>query len=139
PAPVLSGVAASATMPELAAFSFTASATDPAAPAPPLPYSPLARAPAGSAIDPGTGAFTWTPSEAQGPGDYPITVRVTDNGSPPLNEAETIAIHVDEVNMSPLLSGVPALATIAELVAFSFTAGVSDADVPAQTLTFSVV
>ena len=32
-------------------------------------------------IDPARGAFTWTPTEAQGPGIYTVTVTVTD-GTP---------------------------------------------------------
>ncbi|HEY2955081.1 MAG TPA: putative Ig domain-containing protein, partial [Candidatus Eisenbacteria bacterium] len=137
-APVLSGVPASATIPEQAAYTFTASASDADLPAQALAFSLDAGAPEGATINPSTGAFSWTPSEAQGPGDYTITVRVTDGGSPPLSDVHALSIHVDEVNMSPVLSGVPALATIAELVAFSFTASASDADIPAQALTFSL-
>jgi hypothetical protein len=33
---------------------------------------------AGATIDGTTGAFSWTPTEAQGPGSYPFTVRVSD-------------------------------------------------------------
>jgi len=43
-------------------------------------------APAGVLIDPQTGALTWTPSEAQGPGQYQITVRVVDSGEPAFTE-----------------------------------------------------
>ena len=41
-----------------------------------------AGAPAGAAINAATGAFSWTPTEAQGPGVFPITIRATDNGTP---------------------------------------------------------
>ncbi|HEY3215594.1 MAG TPA: putative Ig domain-containing protein, partial [Candidatus Eisenbacteria bacterium] len=117
---------------EGALLSFTASATDANVPAQTLAFSLDGGAPAGASIDPSTGAFTWTPTEAQGPGDYPVTVRVTDNGSPPLDDSETISIHVDEVNAAPVLSGVPASASIPELVAYGFTASASDSDLPAQ-------
>jgi len=40
-------------------------------------------APPGAAIDPATGAFAWTPALADA-GPNPITVRVTDDGTPPL-------------------------------------------------------
>ena len=33
--------------------------------------------------------------EAQGPGTYPVTVRVTDNGLPPLSDAQTFTIVVN--------------------------------------------
>ena len=32
-------------------------------------------------------SVTWTPGEAQGPGDYTVTVRVTDNGTPALDDS----------------------------------------------------
>ena len=50
-------------------LSFTASATDPDLPAHTLTFS-LTGAPAGASIDPATGVFTWTPTEAQGPGTF---------------------------------------------------------------------
>src|SRR5205814_690459 len=68
-APVISGVPASATIPELAAYSFTATATDSDVPVQTLTFS-LVGAPAGAGIDATSGAFTWTPTEAQGPGSY---------------------------------------------------------------------
>ena len=71
------------TVDEGALLSFTATATDADLPANTLTFSLDAGAPAGASIDPATGLFTWTPSEAQGPGVYPVTVRVTDNGTPP--------------------------------------------------------
>ena len=50
-----------------------------------LTYS-LIGAPAGATIDPATGEFSWTPSEAQGPGVYTFTVSVTDDGTPVLSD-----------------------------------------------------
>jgi predicted secreted protein len=137
-APVLAAIG-NRTVSEETLLSFTASATEGDVPAQTLTYSLDAGAPAGASIDGSTGAFTWTPTEAQGPGDYPVTVRVTDNGSPALDDFETISIHVDEVNVVPALAGVPASATIPELVAYGFTATSNDVDLPAQTLTFSLV
>src|SRR5207247_5075552 len=51
-------------------------------------------APAGAVINPASGVFTWTPSAAQTPDTYTVTVRVTDSGTPPLSDAETITIFV---------------------------------------------
>jgi hypothetical protein len=50
---------------ELDTLEFTATATDIDEPAQTLTFS-LTGAPVGALIDPSTGEFTWTPSEAQG-------------------------------------------------------------------------
>jgi hypothetical protein len=134
-APVLSGVPSSATIPELAAYTFTASATDADLPAQTLTFS-LVGAPTGASVGGTTGAFSWTPTEAQGPGSYPFAVRVSDGTT---NTDASITLTVAEVNLAPVLSGVPATATIPTLALYTFTATATDADLPAQTLTFSLV
>jgi hypothetical protein len=134
-APSLTGVPPSATIAELAAYTFTASATDPDLPAQTLTFS-LVGAPGGATIDGSTGAFSWTPSEAQGPGSYPFTVRVSDGTA---NTDAAITLTVTEANQAPVLSGVPASATFPELSEYTFTASVTDADLPAQALAFSLV
>src|SRR5206468_12581726 len=96
----------------------------------------LVGAPAGAAIHASSGAFSWTPTEAEGPGTYPFTVRVSDGTA---NTDASISLTVTEVNAAPVLSGVPASATIPEAAAYTFTASASDPDVPAQALTFSLV
>ena len=138
-APVLANVPATATIPEEVAYSFTATATDHDIPANTLTFSLSAAAPAGSAIGASSGVFTWTPAENQGPGDYTFNVRVTDNGSPVLYDEKSITIHVNEVNVAPVLANVPATATIPEEVAYSFTATATDHDIPANILTFSLI
>jgi hypothetical protein len=62
-------------------FNFTPGVTDADGSVQSLTYS-LDTAPVGASIDSGTGLFSWTPTEAQGPGSHPVTIRVTDNGSP---------------------------------------------------------
>ncbi len=52
--------------------------------------------PAGATLDPVTGDFAWTPTAAQGPGVYPVTFTVTDDGSPNLDDSEAITITVTE-------------------------------------------
>ena len=91
--------------------------------------------PAGAAIGGSTGVFSWTPTEGQGPGTYKFKVSVSDGVT---STTQTIVLTVSEVNSSPVLSGVPASATIPELAAYTFTASATDADLPAQTLTFSL-
>jgi hypothetical protein len=132
---VLSNVPASATIPELSPYTFTATATDSDVPAQTLTFS-LVGAPTGAAIDGSTGAFSWTPTEAQGPGSYPFTVRVSDGVA---NTDAAITLSVTEVNAAPAIANVPASATIPELSPYTFTATATDSDVPTQTLTFSLV
>ncbi|MEY3895745.1 MAG: tRNA(Glu)-specific nuclease WapA precursor, partial [Verrucomicrobiota bacterium] len=73
--------------------AFTASGSDPDVPAQPLIYS-LQNAPAGAAIHPASGAFTWRPTQTQAPGSYPMTITVTDDGSPPLSAQRSFTIEV---------------------------------------------
>ena len=133
--PVL-GAIGNKTVNELQTLSFTATATDADA-GQTLTFLLDAGAPAGASISAG-GAFTWTPTEAQGPGDYPITVRVNDSFSPtPGTDFETIQVHVNEVNVAPVITN-PGNKTVNELALLSFSVTATDADVPAQTLTFSL-
>ena len=102
-----------------------------------LNYSLDAGAPAGASIDPFTGVFNWTPTEAQGPGDYTIVVRVTDSGSPPLDDFETITVSVNETNnASPTLAAISNKTVLAGDT-LTFTNSASDSDLPAD-LTFSL-
>src|SRR5439155_14961 len=101
-------------------------------------FSLDAGAPAGAAIDPATGVFGWTPSEAQGPADYSVTVRVTDDGTPALDASRTLAIHVGEVNEAPVLAPI-ADQSVNENTLLQLTASATDSDLPANTLTFSLL
>ncbi len=117
-APILSGVPDSAVIPQLAAYMFTATASDPDLPAQTLTYSlDEASLAAAMTIDASTGVFSWTPSESQGGEDFDVTVTVTDTGSPPLSKSVTLTIVVlgptwqnprhpcditDDRNISPL-------------------------------------
>ena len=133
--PVL-GAIGNKTVSEGSPLSFTATATDPDA-GQTRSFSLNAGAPAGAAINSSTGVFSWTPTEAQGPGSYPVTVRVTDSGSPAQNDSETITVTVNEVNVAPVLAPIGNKSgTSGSPVTFTATA--TDADVPAQTRTFSL-
>jgi len=74
-------------------LSFTVMATDADVPAQTLSYS-LPTAPAGASIGAGSGLFSWTPTPAQTPSTNAVTVRVDDNGAPPLNSARTFTVFV---------------------------------------------
>jgi hypothetical protein len=121
---------------EGAILAFNAAATDPDA-GDTLTFSLDPGAPSGATINPNTGLFTWTPTEAQGPNLYSVTIRVTDNGSPALSAATTFAVTVNEVNAAPVL---PTLANtnVNEGMLLSFSAAASDPDLPAQTLAYSL-
>ena len=73
-------------------LTFTAEATDQDL-GQTLAYS-LVGAPAGAAIDPASGTFTWTPTSLQA-GVATFTVRVTDNGTPVLFDDEVISVTVN--------------------------------------------
>ena len=134
-APIL-GPIGNKTVNELETLSFTAEASDSDIPVQILTFS-LVDAPLGATIDPATGAFSWTPAEAQGPGTYSFTVKVCDNGTPSACDQETITVTVNEVNVAPVLAPIGDKTTN-ELVALTFTASATDADIPANTLTFSL-
>lgn len=76
-------------------LTFTAHATGKDVPANELTFSLGEGAPAGASIDPVSGVFTWTPTETQGPGTYPITVTVNDGSE---EDSETITVTVNEVS-----------------------------------------
>ncbi len=123
---------------EAITLTFAVAATDPDS-SNALTYSLDSGAPAGAAIDPATGVFIWLPGEETGGANYTVTVRVTDDGTPALFDSETFSITVNEINQAPLLTGVPSSATFDELTAYTFDANGTDADQPAQALTFSLV
>ena len=139
--PVLAAIGAQ-TVDEETQLTFTASATDPDIPANTLTFSlepgtnPV---PSGAAIDGLTGAFTWTPTEAEGPGVFKFKVRVTDNGTNPasLYDEEEITFTVNEVNKPPVLAFIGSQ-SVDEGSLLTFTATATDPDIPANTLTFSL-
>ena len=99
-APALANISSQA-VDEQNLLSFTAAATDPDGSSQTLTYSLDSGFPSGATINSASGLFSWTPTEAQGPNAYPITVRVTDNGAPPLSDTRTFTITVNEVNGTP--------------------------------------
>lgn len=134
-APVLT-TPASASGNEGTLISFNASATDADVPAQTLTYS-LVSPPAGASINPTTGAFTWTPSESQGPAVTNITVRVTDNGPGALSADKVVPVTVNEVNSAPVLT-IPASLSGNEGTLITFASSVVDPDVPANTISYSM-
>ncbi len=132
-APMLQAIG-NKTVNEESQLTFTASATDADLPANTLTYS-LVGAPTGASINATTGVFTWIPTEAQGPGIYTFTVRVSDGM---LLAEESITVTVNEVNSAPVLQAI-GNQTVNEGNLLTFTASATDADLPANTLTYSLV
>ncbi len=79
--------------------AFTASATDPDLPANTLLYT-LINGPAGATINSATGAFQWTPTEAQNGETYTMTVRVSDQGNPAATDETTFGITVEDCSFA---------------------------------------
>jgi hypothetical protein len=69
-------------------------AADPDIPANGLTFAFVGSPPEGATLDPVTGAVHGTPSEAQGPATHTITVRVTDDGIPPLSDTNSLTVVV---------------------------------------------
>jgi uncharacterized repeat protein (TIGR01451 family) len=136
--PVLGAIGPRSTA-EWVPLMFTATATDIDVPADTLTYSLADGAggsvPEGAGIGSTSGDFSWTPTEAQGPGIYTFDVCVSDGS---LSDCETISVTVSEVATPPV--AVPdAYDVIANHILMVPAPGVlandSDADIPADTLT----
>ncbi len=126
----------SRTVPELSRAQFTLTATDPDA-GQQLTFTLGTDAPAGAALDASTGVFAWTPTEAQGPGEYTFTVIVTDNGTPPRSASGLVTLTVTEVNEPPALAPLAdQVVDEGSLLVVPLTA--TDPDLPPQRLSFSL-
>ncbi len=133
-APVLATIG-NKTANEQSMLAFTATASDPDA-TDTLTFSLDPGSPTGATIT-SSGFFSWTPSEAQGPGSYPVTIRVTDNGNPAQSDSETITVQVNEVNSPPVLAPI-GNKTVKQGSVLTFTASATDSDIPLNALAFSL-
>jgi hypothetical protein len=88
-------------------------------------------------INHSTGLITWPTGEITGPSTNTFTVIVTDDGLPPLSAATNVTVIVREVNTAPVLT--PILnRTINEGANLWITNRATDADIPANRLTFNL-
>ena len=101
--PVLSGVPANRPIREEALHTFGAQAST--EPGRTIAWA-LEGAPAGAAIDPATGVFTWLPAEHED-GTYTFGVLATDDGVPALTLRQDVTLDVLEVNTAPRLDPLP--------------------------------
>jgi hypothetical protein len=132
-APVLSSIGNLA-IDEQTLLTFTAMATDATQPTDTLTYT-LENGPPTASIDPVTGNFTWTPSEADGPGNFNTRIVVTDSTG--LSDSEAITITVREVNVEPILGAIGNRSAMPD-EPITFTATATDSDTPGNSLTFSI-
>ena len=122
---------------ELTQLSFTATATAPFDPADGLTFTLDRGAPAGAAVDPNTGQFTWTPTEAQGPGQYTITIRLTDDADALVSDSESFLVTVNEVNSAPLIDYIDDQ-MVDRGDTFTVTVTTVDPDLPANLLNYAL-
>src|SRR5205823_4065972 len=122
---------------ELSTLTVTNTASDADLPANILTFS-LLSGPPGVHLDSATGLLTWTPTEAQGPDPKLTPVHFTHNGTPVLHDTSFFTIVLTEPNTStpPLHDALP---IFSELSTLTVTNTASDADLPANTLTFSLL
>ena len=98
----------------------------------PRSYS-LIGAPAGAALSP-SGAFAWTPGEAQD-GVHAFVVRASAAGDPSMSHARTFRIAVAEDNAAPVIAPVPDMRAFTTFE-MRFDIAATDGDLPAQTLSY---
>jgi len=123
------------TINELSTLTFTNIATDPDGNA--FAFSLGAGAPTNAVVNPTTGVFAWTPTEAQGPATNVISIIVTDNGTPSLGATQSFTVVVLESNLPPALVAI-SNHTLHAGMTLIITNSATDADVPANRLTFSL-
>src|SRR5205807_700140 len=117
-------------------LNLTLSASDSDIPANALSYS-LVSGPSGSSVS-SAGQVSWTASELEGGTAVSFTVKVTDNGAPPLSDTKSFTVMVNEVNTAPVLAPISDK-TIRALNTLSFVLGATDSDLPANHLTYGLV
>jgi hypothetical protein len=93
--------------------------------------------PAGLTLDAVTGVLRWLPGETQGPGSYPLIVRVTEQSELAQTAQATFSILVREVNTPPVLAALPAL-TRAEGDRIELGLSATDLDLPASVFSYAI-
>ncbi|MBL9180966.1 MAG: chitobiase/beta-hexosaminidase C-terminal domain-containing protein [Verrucomicrobiaceae bacterium] len=134
-APVLDLVPPQVTT-EGALFTLQLHADDPDASGP-ISYALAAGSPAGIFVDPTTGLLTWVSGENDGGVTHTVTVVASDNSFPEGTASRSFTIQVQEQNSAPTIA-TPMFYTFPERTPISFELPGQDADVPNQTLTWSL-
>lgn len=130
--PKFTSVLSATTIDEMKSFNFQFSASDTDGDT--LKYK-LSTGPNGVVLS-DSGKLSWTPSESQGPGEYPFTVEVHDRFGG--FEEVGFKITVREVNVAPLLT-IPNTAIVNEDSLFILLLTATDSDIPPNKLSYSIL
>jgi cyclophilin family peptidyl-prolyl cis-trans isomerase len=95
----------------------------------PLVFSLGDNVPAGATIDADTGVFSWTPTEAQGPGIHAVAIHVTDALG--ASSHQTVRIGIGEVNLPPEIDPIAHHQWVDEDELLELTVTATDPDLPA--------
>jgi len=132
--PVISAIAEAVVM-EGQALNLTVGASD--ADGDGLTFSLVAGEPSGMTIGASSGVVTWTTDESDGPSSFPVVVKVTDDSSEALSATSFFTVTVEELNLAPVIDPIADITGFAESE-FSLTVTVSDPDLPANLLNFTL-
>ncbi|MFN0196500.1 MAG: SUMF1/EgtB/PvdO family nonheme iron enzyme, partial [Planctomycetaceae bacterium] len=130
---------------ELTTLEFIAQAKDLDEPANDIRFELTGEVPEGAVIDPKNGAFSWKPTEAQGPGEFKFTLQVVDDGENSRRDFKAFSVQVMEKNLPPAFSSVVyqraseegvGLLGPGETLKLSMSA--KDDDLPPQKLTYQL-
>jgi hypothetical protein len=113
-------------------LTFNVQATDSDLPTQKLTYR-LVNGPTGLLVTT-NGAVSWTPTEAQGPSTNRVRIGVTDGVA---NISQEFDVIVVERNQSPVWTN-PGTRRVTEGLQLTFTLKATDADVPVQTLSYTL-
>lgn len=103
-----------------------------------LTFALLPGAPSGMLLNESSGQLQWATAKGHGPNTYSISVRATDDGTPQLSTIQTFTVNVLQQNVEPTLAPIENQ-TVGEAEFLTFTAVATDENVPAQSLTFSLL
>ncbi len=101
----------------------------------PPTFSLSGTVPAGLSINAVTGELRWTPTEAQGPANYAVTLQASDGS---VTDSQTLNLKVLEVNKIPVLEEI-ADVNVEKFKQLSFSIGYTDLDIPANIVSFGLV
>lgn len=124
-------------MDENTAFSLQPVVTDADLPDDQLTFS-LLTGPPGLTLNPLTGAMSWTTGEGHGSSTNLVAWRVADNRVPQKSATNSFTLIVNEVNTAPVMAAINNT-NVLEGRWLALSNWASDADLPAQTLTWSLL
>jgi hypothetical protein len=122
---------------ELETLKFQVGVEPLATPPAELKYS-LVKPPKGAHLDPATGEFSWTPTEAQGPKTYTLTIRAAVPGHENLHDEKAIKVVVKEVNQPPVLTEIEDR-TVTDKAPVMFPVDAKDTDLPPRDIEYTLL